>query len=148
MKTWLLAAAALSASGSMANADVTFKFISAEAGAKMTGANPPGKGQDYIANGPAFNFSLRMRDKPGKVEIHRDWNDEIVIQEGKVLLRYGGTSVNAKEIAPGESFGESMTGGDRVLMKAGDIVTIPAGMAHQMLIQTPTMRYILFKTKK
>jgi quercetin dioxygenase-like cupin family protein len=40
-----------------------------------------------------------------------------------------------------------MTGGQSILMRPGDIVTIPAGMPHQMLIQTPVMRYILFKTK-
>jgi len=144
-KASLAVAAILALSFSVAEADVTFKYISAQDAAKMVS---PSKKPDNIADGAAFNFSLRMRDKPGKVEAHAQWNDEIIIQEGEVLLRYGGTSVNAKESAPGETLGDSMTGGESRLMRPGDIVTIPAGMPHQMLVQTPTMRYILFKTRK
>jgi len=142
----LYAIAMLLASSCMASADVTFKFISADDAARMAHANPPGKRPENIADGPTFNFSLRLRDKPGKVETHSHWNDEIIIQEGEVLLRYGGTSVNARQSAPGETVGDSIQDGKSVLMKPGDIVTIPAGMPHQMLVQTPVMRYILFKT--
>jgi hypothetical protein len=147
-QTKLIAAAILMASGSAASADVTFKYISADDAAKSQRANGPGKRPDNIADGPAFNFSLRIRDKPGKVETHSVWNDEIIIQEGQVLLNYGGTSVNAKPGAPGETVGDSISGGQSVLMKAGDIVTIPAGMPHQMVVQSPQMRYILFKTRR
>jgi mannose-6-phosphate isomerase-like protein (cupin superfamily) len=132
---------------SQAEAAVTFKYISADDAARMVATTKTGQKPDNIADSPVFNLSLRMRNKPGKVETHSQWNDEIIIQEGEVQLRYGGVSVNAKESAPGETLGDSMTGGQSILMHPGDIVTIPAGMPHQMLIQTPVMRYILFKTK-
>lgn len=146
-KTGLTAAAILLLSLGAANAEVTFRYISAKDATKAALSLKPGETPPNIADGPAFKLSLRMRNKPGKVETHSQWNDEIIIQSGQVLLLYGGKSVNAKATAPGETLGESMEGGGKVLMSPGDIVTIPAGMPHQMLIQTPTMTYILFKTK-
>jgi mannose-6-phosphate isomerase-like protein (cupin superfamily) len=131
-----------------ANADVTFKYISAADAKAMVEAPVNGKGPGNIADGPDFKLTLSERNKPGKVEQHADWNDELIIQEGDVLLNYGGTSVNAKETGPGETLGDSISGGKSVLMHAGDMVVIPAGTPHQMLIQTPTMRYIVFKTRK
>lgn len=133
---------------SEARADVTFKYISAADGAAQVERPRANAASDYIADGPGFKLSFAMRNKPGKVEQHANWNDEIIIQEGDVLLNYGGTSVNAKPSGPGELRGDSIDGGKRLLMHPGDIVTIPAGMPHQMLIKTPVMRYILLKTRK
>jgi len=71
-----------------------------------------------------------------------------IIQEGDVLLNYGGNAVNEVELSPGEFNGKSIVGGSSVVMHAGDIVIIPAGTWHEEVIRTPVMRYILFKTKK
>ena len=146
-KIGLAAAAMLILSWGGANADVTFRYVSAKDATKMALSLKPGETPPNLADGPTFKLSLRMRNKPGKVETHSQWNDEIIIQSGQVLLRYGGKSVNAKQTTAGETIGESMDGGQSVLMSPGDIVIIPAGMPHQMLIQTPVMTYILFKTK-
>jgi mannose-6-phosphate isomerase-like protein (cupin superfamily) len=133
---------------SAAKADVTFKYISADHAKVKTGAPDAARVPHYIADGPDFHLSFAERKKPGKVEQHADWNDEIIIQEGDVQLDYGGTSLHAKPSGPGEMLGDSIKGGQSVLMHPGDVVTIPAGMPHQMMIQTPTMRYILLKTRK
>ena len=148
VKCGLTGAALVLLFASSANADVTFKYISAADAKAMVEAPKTGKGPGNIADGPDFRLTVSERNKPGKVEQHADWNDELIIQEGDVLLNYGGASVNAKETGPGEMLGDSISGGKSVLMHAGDVVVIPAGMPHQMLIQTPTMRYIVFKTRK
>jgi len=148
LKAGLPTVALLMSLASKASATVTFKYISAADAAAKVEATKTVAAPDYIADGPDFLLSFAMRNKPGKVEQHADWNDEIIIQEGDVLLNYGGISVNAKPAGPGEIRGDSINGGKSVLMHPGDVVTIPAGMPHQMLIQTPIMRYILLKTRK
>jgi hypothetical protein len=146
LKSSLIGTAVLMLVASGASADVTFKYISATDGKAKV--EVPKAGPDYIADGPDFRLSFAERHEPGKAEQHADWNDEIIIQDGDVLLNYGGSSVNAKPSGPGEMRGDSIRGGESILMHPGDVVTIPAGMPHQMLIQTPTMRYILLKTRK
>jgi len=148
MKSGLSVTVLLLLFASGAEADVTFKYISAGDAKVKADAPNAARGPNYIADGPDFHLSFAERKRPGKVEQHADWNDEIIIQEGDVQLNFGGTSVNAKPTRPGEKLGDSIRDGKSVLMHPGDIVTIPAGMPHQMLIQSPTMRYILLKTRK
>lgn len=143
-----VAAGLLALSSSLASADVTFKYIPAAEDAKVMAAPKTNTDADYIASSPVFRMSFGMRNKPGQAETHMDWNDELVIQDGDVALTYGGTAINSKERTPGEWLGDSIEGGKTVTMHAGDIVTIPAGMPHQMIISSPVMHYIIFKTKK
>jgi len=93
-------------------------------------------------------MSLRKPVASSHVEKHTGWDEELVIEEGDVLLNYGGSAANARQIGPGEFNGDAIAGGKSVLMHPGDIVIIPAGTWHEEVLQTPAMRYILFKTKK
>ena len=144
----LFASALLAVSQSNASADVTFKYISAAEAAKLvTTSGATSKPYD-IASDDAFRMSLQVRTQSSHVERHMGWNEEIVVQEGDVLLNYGGSGVNPRENSPGEFNGDSIAGGSSVMMHAGDIAIIPAGTWHEEVIQTPLMRYILFKTTK
>lgn len=128
-----------------AGAEVTFKHITdADAARSISGATPP----PNIADGPEFSMSLHKRTEPGHVEKHMGWDEELVIQQGDILLNYGDTASNARETAPGEFTGDTITGGKSVMLHAGDIVILPAGLWHEQLPKTPLMRYILFKTRK
>jgi uncharacterized protein YjlB len=124
-------------------AQVTFKFVTAGQAAEMvSGSKPP----DGLAADEQFSMTLRKRVVSSHVEKHMGWNEELVIQEGTVLLNYGGDATNARQIAPGEFNGDAITGGKSVVMHPGDIVILPAGTWHEQVLQTPVMRYILFKT--
>jgi hypothetical protein len=143
-KSVLFAATFLAISVTSAVAEVTFKYISADSAKRAVTAS----GSNVIADGDAFRMSLQMRNQSGHVEKHMTWDEEIIIQEGDVLLNYGDQAINAREISPGEFNGTSIAGGSSVVMHAGDIVIIPAGTWHEEIIRDPIMRYILFKTKK
>ena len=143
-KTNLFAAALLVISVSAAQADVKFKYISSGDAKRIVTSS----GSTVIADGDLFRTSLQVRDKSSQVERHMSWDEEIVIQEGNVLLNYGDNASGIREISSGEFNGNAIVGGKSVMMHPGDIVIIPAGTWHEEVIQNPVMRYILFKTKK
>jgi len=125
---FVIAIILLTACPHMARAEVSFAYVSAGQAAQMvSGTDAP-----MLAQGSQFSMSLRKRVVSGHVEKHMDWNEELVIQEGDVLLNYGDT----------------IAGGKSVMLHAGDIVILPAGLWHQQVLKAPLMRYVLFKTRK
>jgi mannose-6-phosphate isomerase-like protein (cupin superfamily) len=145
MKTrMLIALAALAVMTAAAQGQVTFKHISAgEAAQMVSGSDMP-----TIASDEKFSMSFHKRLVSGHVEKHMDWNEELVIQEGDVLLNTGDTASNPRETSPGEFSGDAITGGKSVMLHAGDVVILPAGLWHEQVLKSPVMRYILFKTKR
>ena len=139
-----IALAAVALTTAQARGDVTFKYISAgQATGMVSGQQMP-----MIADDEKFSMSLHKRLVSGHVEKHMGWNEELVIQQGDVLLNYGETASNPRETSPGEYNGDAITGGKSVMLHAGDIVILPAGLWHQQILKGPIMRYILFKTRK
>jgi mannose-6-phosphate isomerase-like protein (cupin superfamily) len=136
--------AALAAMTAPVQAQVTFRHISAGEAAQMVA----GSDMPVIARDETFSMSLHKRLVSGHVEKHMDWNEELVIQEGDVLLNYGDAASNPREMSPGEFHGDAITGGKSVMLHAGDIVILPAGLWHQQVLKGPVMRYVLFKTKR
>jgi uncharacterized protein YjlB len=140
----LLAGLCLIAAPHAASAEVAFKFVTADQAAQMvSGSKPP----DGLAGDEQFSMTLRKRVVSSHVEKHMGWNEELVIQEGTVLLNYGGHATHEREMTPGEFNGDAIAGGKSLLMHPGDIVILPAGTWHEQVLKTPVMRYILFKTK-
>ena len=77
-----------------------------------------------------------------------DWDEVFMIQEGDELLNFGKAASNPRQESPGEFSGGTITDGKSVMLHAGDIVTMPAGMWHQHVLKTPTLRYVLIRTEK
>jgi mannose-6-phosphate isomerase-like protein (cupin superfamily) len=80
------------------------------------------------------NARMTFRDNDGEVEVHDNWTDVIVVESGEATLMIGGTPVNPKATTPGEWRAASATGAEKKLIAPGDILHIPAGVAHQFLI--------------
>lgn len=89
---------------------------------------------DTIATEGNRTFMVAHREGSGLAESHEKQADIIVISSGEVTLVYGGTIVDAKTTQPGEVRGPSIKGGTEVRLGAGDVLHIPAKVAHQMIL--------------
>jgi quercetin dioxygenase-like cupin family protein len=66
--------------------------------------------------------------------VHENFADLFYVLEGRATLHSGGTVLGARRVAPGETRGESIEGGLRQELKAGDLAHVPAGEPHRMLV--------------
>ncbi len=79
-------------------------------------------------------FMVAHREGSGQAEWHEKQADVIMIHSGAVTLVYGGEMVNGKTTAPGEMRGDSIKGGTEVTLGPGDVLHIPAKVAHLMKV--------------
>ena len=77
---------------------------------------------------------LALREESGSAELHEHEADVFVVQGGEAILVTGGKIVNGRVEKAGEIRGTSIDGGERHPLAAGDIIHIPAGTPHQLLI--------------
>ncbi len=92
---------------------------------------------------------LAFRNRTGGGEVHANYADVFFIVDGHATLVTGGEVVDPKTTGPGETLGESVKGGSRQELQAGDVVHIPAGMPHQMILaQGDTVTYFVVKAEE
>ena len=77
---------------------------------------------------------LSFRERDGDAELHERFADLFFVLSGKATLVTGGTVMGAETVGPGEVRGSSIEGGVRQELRAGDVVHVPAGVPHQMLV--------------
>jgi mannose-6-phosphate isomerase-like protein (cupin superfamily) len=89
------------------------------------------------------------REKAGDVEIHDQMNDVMVVQDGEATMVMGGHAEGQKQARPGEWIGGRIVGGQSYKLRAGDVLWIPAGIPHQMLIAPGgSFTYLAIKSSK
>ena len=100
------------------------------------------KGRDFKSvskSAPLEDFGkysgrVTVRDKDGVVEVHQNTIDIIIIEAGQATMGLGGNQVNPKTTGPGELRADSAKGAQRITVEPGDIIRIPAGVAHQFFL--------------
>ena len=96
--------------------------------------------------GKEVAMSEVRRDADGVVEVHLKQHDVIIPQGGHATILVGGKVEGNKESAPDEWRGGKIIGGVTHQLNPGDVIWIPAGTPHQMLIEKGgSMNYIAFK---
>lgn len=81
-----------------------------------------------------YSGRVTVRDKDGVVEVHQNTTDIIIIEAGEATMGLGGKQVNPKTTRPGELRSDSAQGAQRIAVAPGDIIRIPAGVAHQFFL--------------
>src|SRR5579863_10356724 len=72
------------------------------------------------------------REGDGEAEVHDTQADVMFITSGSGDLILGGTVVEGRNTAPGETRGKSITGGTTKKLAVGDVVHVPAKIPHQV----------------
>ena len=99
-----------------------------------------------LGRGPNFTYAIAHRDTSNGLERHDAWTDILVVQSGSATILTGGRQQGAAESAPGEWRGGTAIGATRQVIRAGDVVTTPAGTPHQFLLAPgEKITYIVFK---
>ena len=88
---------------------------------------------------------LAMRESTGSSELHEHEADIFVVERGRATIITGGKMVNAHTQKEGEIRGTSIEGGERHTLQAGDIIHIPAGVPHQLLVENAPFDYFVIK---
>jgi mannose-6-phosphate isomerase-like protein (cupin superfamily) len=101
---------------------------------------------ETIAKEGNRTFMVAHREGSGVAEWHEKEADVMFISAGQVTMVYGGTIVDGKTTAPGEIRGSSIRGGTEAKLGAGDVLHIPAKVAHQMIL-APGAKVTYFVTK-
>jgi mannose-6-phosphate isomerase-like protein (cupin superfamily) len=97
-------------------------------------AQGDGSASETLEKYPHHYTMLAFRQHSGGGELHQNFADIFHILDGHATVITGGHLVEEKASGPGEIRGKGVEGGSRQELKAGDVVHIPAGMAHQMVL--------------
>src|SRR5277367_4046370 len=111
-------------------------------------ANPGRPAIRQLASFPNEYFLLAHREADGTPELHETEADVFVARAGTATLLVGGTLVNSETISPHEKRNGTIQGGIRQKLAAGDVVHIPPGMPHQLLLDgAHDFTYFVIKIK-
>lgn len=95
---------------------------------------PAGSKSAPLGGGSNFTYAMWHRDTSGGLERHDAWTDILVVESGSATILSGGVQEGATESSPGEWRGGTARGATRQAIRAGDVVTTPAGTPHQMML--------------
>jgi len=108
-----------------------------------------GSASETLEKYPHHYTMLAFRRSSGGGELHQYFADVFYVLDGHATVLTGGQLVDPKTTAPGEVRGKSVEGGKHQELRAGDVVHIPAGMPHQMLLnQGDSITYFVIKVEE
>jgi len=108
-----------------------------------------GSGPPFEVPGTAgYKVLVVERTSTGDAEVHMEWNDVIVVQQGHAGFLVGGQIKGNHETSPGEWRGGEMTGAKEYSLAQGDLLLIPAGLPHRAIVTEGAFTYLAIKTRK
>ena len=93
-----------------------------------------GSSGEKLGEYESHSIGLSVRSRSGGAEVHAHYDDIFFVTQGKATLITGGTVVNAKTDADGETRGDRLQDGQAQSISAGDVVHIPSGIPHQIIV--------------
>ncbi|MGO9337580.1 MAG: cupin domain-containing protein [Terracidiphilus sp.] len=111
--------------------------------------NAKGSGGSTLGDYGTHAIKLSERTVSGGAEVHAHFDDIMIVMEGKATLITGGELIDAHTGSNGESTGSGIRNGITQSIATGDIVHVPAGLPHQLLI-SPGIAYsaLVIKVKE
>jgi mannose-6-phosphate isomerase-like protein (cupin superfamily) len=139
--------------GAMAQAAPADHYTTADLTSQMdklkTQAAATGSASEMLQQYPNHFTMLAYRTKDGGAEIHQQNADSFSVVRGKAVLLTEGSIPDVKEESPGELRGAAVVGGKKTALGTGDVVHIPAGTPHQLLVSAgDEFLYFVIKVKE
>lgn len=97
-----------------------------------------GSAGQTLADYGSHKVQLSVRTRSGGAEIHAHFDDIMIVQRGAATLITGGSLIDPESHADGETTGKSIRDGVTWQLGPGDVVTVNAGVPHQLLIPVGT----------
>ena len=108
--------------------------VSSQLAALLQAAKGSGSSGATLGDYNSHAIKLSVRTQSGGAEAHAHYDDIFVVTDGKATLISGGNIVDAKTDSSGETKGNSIQNGKSEIIAKGDVVHIPAGMPHQLIL--------------
>lgn len=141
-------AAMLAAPAAGADLAGPLRITSAEL-AKMVGTATDGRAGGSLplgTDGPTVVVLRRTQD--GEVEVHDAFHDIFVVRAGRATVMVGGTVEGQRQTTPGEWRGGTIKGATGFDVAPGDLLWIPAGQPHQVILKGSDFTYVAVKSPK
>jgi len=91
-------------------------------------------------------LNLMVRVRTGIGELHANWSDILVCIDGEADVITGGTLVDRKDQADGESRGSRTEGGTHHMMHKGDVIHILPNTPHWTVLE-PGKNFVFWAAK-
>jgi len=102
-------------------------------------ASSSGSSGATVATSGNLALNLSVRTSSGGAEIHAHYDDLMIVQQGSATLITGGSIIDAKTDSGGETKGTGIQNGKSQSITVGDVIIVPAGEPHQLLIPPGTL---------
>ncbi len=94
-------------------------------------------------------YLLVRRTTSSKPEVHARWDDLVIVRSGTGAIEMGDSLVGSRYRAPGERIGGKLTGSFQIVVRAGDIVRIPAAVPHAFIVSgAEALEYLVIKQRR
>ncbi|HEU4531196.1 MAG TPA: heme-binding protein [Steroidobacteraceae bacterium] len=115
-------------------------------GDRVRAAYARGETGDTLIAADEFRVNASRRDRPGEAEIHLGEADIFYVLEGSATFVTGGELMDARTVAPNELRGSGIAGGIERELGRGDVITVPAGVAHWFKRVSAPFTYYVVKS--
>jgi len=125
------------------------KDISAQISKLEETSRSSGSGGATLGDYKSHSVGLSVRRATGNAEVHAHFDDIFFVTGGTATLISGGTVVDAQTGADGETRGSRIQDGTSQKIARDDVVHIPAGTPHQLIISPgATFSAVVVKVKE
>jgi mannose-6-phosphate isomerase-like protein (cupin superfamily) len=94
-------------------------------------------------------YLIVRRTVASEPEVHARWDDIVIVRSGTGAIEMGDSLVKSRLRAPGERAGGELVKKTQLVVRAGDVVRIPAAVPHSFLVSgTEPLEYLLIKVRR
>lgn len=93
-----------------------------------------GSTSETIRDFPGYSIMLMVLQRSGDAVVEESHSQILTVLDGRATLVTGGILERPNQVAPGEVRGIAISFGSNRELRAGDVVHVPAGTLHQLLL--------------